>query len=77
MATSMPRRLLIADDYASAADAIAEIRGNTRAATDPFLFNAPKAAPKSLLPGVKRKRSVQEEPPADSAGQNLVDYESD
>jgi coiled-coil domain-containing protein 130 len=59
------------------ADAIAEIRGNTRAAMDPFLSNAPKAAPKSLLVGVKRKRSVEQEASANQSGPILVDYDSD
>ena len=58
------------------ADAIAKIRGNTRAALDPFLPNAPKAATKSLLVGVKRKRN-REEAPAYIPGSNLVDYDSD
>lgn len=59
------------------ADAIAEIRGNTRAAMDPFLPNAPKPALKTLLVGVKRKRSVEQEAPANQPGPILVDYDSD
>lgn len=59
------------------ADVIAEIRGNTRAAMDPFLPNAPKAASKSLLAGVKRKHTPEQEAPASSSGLALVDYDSD
>jgi coiled-coil domain-containing protein 130 len=57
------------------ADAIAEIRGNTRASMDPFLV--PKAAPKSLFAGVKRKRSVPDTPSEISVPTTLVDYDSD
>lgn len=59
------------------ADVIVEIRGNTRIAMDPFLSNAPKAASKSLLAGVKRKRTAKQEAPATSSGSILVDYDSD
>ncbi|KAG0651300.1 Coiled-coil domain-containing [Hyphodiscus hymeniophilus] len=59
------------------ADAIAEIQGNTRAAMDPFLPNAPKAAPKSLLVGVKRKRTREPNAPANPSRAVLVAYDSD
>jgi coiled-coil domain-containing protein 130 len=58
-------------------DVIAEIRGNTRAAMDPFLANAPKASSKPMLVGVKRKRSGVQDPPANPSGPILVDYDSD
>lgn len=58
------------------ADAVAEIRGNTRIAMDPFLSAKPKIAPKSVLVGVKRKRSVQIDT-SSGATTSLVDYESD
>lgn len=63
------------------AAAVAEIRGNTRAAMDPFL--TPKTASKPLLAGVKkRRRSVQmdvqeDSSPEVSASTALVDYDSD
>jgi coiled-coil domain-containing protein 130 len=66
------------------ANLAAEIRGNTRAAMDPFLKGnrfsglAPtKAHPKSLLLGVKKKRPKLEEDPAATSGIALVDYDSD
>lgn len=59
------------------ANVIAEIRGNTRAAMDPFLHNATKPASKSLWTGVKRKRSEEQEAPAKPSGSILVDYDSD
>lgn len=59
------------------ADAIAEIRGNTRAAMDPFLDNAPKSASKLLLIGIKRKRSGEQAAPSNPSGPILVDYDSD
>jgi coiled-coil domain-containing protein 130 len=59
------------------ADAIAEIRGNTRAAMDPFLVNAPKITSKVSLVGVKRKRSQEQDAPANQSGPVLVDYDSD
>jgi coiled-coil domain-containing protein 130 len=59
------------------ADAIAEIRGNTRAAIDPFLLNVPKATSKPLLAGVKRKRPVEQEAASNPSGLILVDYDSD
>ena len=63
-----------------AADIVAEITGNTKAAMDPFLA-APKSAPKPLLVGVKRKRLEQEATTADQPKQpmisGLVDYDSD
>lgn len=77
---SKPSRKRKAEDVAKqkTSDAIAEIRGNTRAAMDPFLAIAPKTTPKSLLAGVKRKRSVPDEILADlSTPPNLVDYDSD
>lgn len=64
-------------------DAVAEIRGNTRAAMDPFLIhnqpNGAKSTPKPLLAGVKRKRStpVPEDAPLISKVVGLVDYDSD
>lgn len=59
-------------------NAIAEIRSNTRAAMDPFLHkNAPKAASKPLLAGVKRKRTAEQEVPTTKTGPILVDYDSD
>ncbi|RDW85705.1 DUF455-containing protein [Coleophoma crateriformis] len=66
------------------ADAVAEIRGNTRAAMDPFLIGT-KSITKPLLAGVKRKRNTtesttlsktEESAPA-SSEVGLVDYESD
>jgi coiled-coil domain-containing protein 130 len=63
------------------AAAVEEIRGNTRAAMDPFL--APKAASRPLLAGVKRRRrSVPEDVQVDlspgiSSSTVLVDYDSD
>lgn len=70
-----------AEDLAKrkAADAVAEIRGNTRAAMDPFRPNAPKAVAKSLLVGVKRKWLSAEEDAAanNTSGTSLVDYDSD
>jgi len=63
---------------------MAEIRSNTRAAMDPFLASARVPAPsKTLLTGVKRKRSEPEpESEIESAqshilGNSLVDYDSD
>ncbi|KAF4630666.1 hypothetical protein G7Y89_g7473 [Cudoniella acicularis] len=68
------------------ADLAAEIRGNTRAAMDPFLPGSKamtKSGGKLLLTGVKRKRSklengCQEATLADTPISNsLVDYDSD
>ncbi len=59
------------------ADAIAEIRGNTRASMDPFLINAPRAISKSLLAGVKRKRIEEHEARTNTSESILVDYDSD
>jgi coiled-coil domain-containing protein 130 len=62
------------------ADLAAEIRGNTRAAMDPFLPGSRSsglALPKTLLVGVKKKRPKLEEPPAHTNGIALVDYDSD
>jgi coiled-coil domain-containing protein 130 len=69
------------------ADLVAEIRGNTRAAMDPFLTESrviTGARGKPLLVGVKRKREehedvevIENEPPASIGGNNLVDYDSD
>ena len=70
----------IAEDLAKkkSADAIAEIRSNTRATVDPFLQTGPKIAPKSLLPGLKRRRSLQsQDEPKKRTGIALVDYDSD
>ncbi|KAH7336338.1 CWC16 protein [Rhexocercosporidium sp. MPI-PUGE-AT-0058] len=58
----------------------AEIRGNTRAAIDPFLADSrltiPKASP--ILTGVKRKRSKPDDAPTKKPGAvGLVDYDSD
>lgn len=52
----------------------AEIRGNTRAAMDPFL-TGPRSSSKTvpILAGVKRKRSK----PEDKVTVGLVDYDSD
>ncbi|KAJ8062898.1 hypothetical protein OCU04_008148 [Sclerotinia nivalis] len=64
-------------------DAVAKIRGNTRAAIDPFLINnqpnGAKNTPKPLLVGVKRKRStpVLEDAPSTRKVVGLVDYDSD
>ncbi|KAB8293875.1 hypothetical protein EYC80_009354 [Monilinia laxa] len=64
-------------------DAVAEIRGNTRAAMDPFLtnnqLNGCKITPKPLLAGVKRKRSTPtlEGAPSIQKLASLVDYDSD
>ena len=59
------------------ADAITEIKGNSRAAMDPFLTNAPRAVSKSILAGVKRKRVIKQEASTIPSGQILVDYDSD
>ncbi|ESZ95616.1 hypothetical protein SBOR_4012 [Sclerotinia borealis F-4128] len=64
-------------------DAVAEIRGNTRAAIDPFLLNNHsnvfKSTPKLVLAGIKRKRSnlVLEDAPSKPKVAGLVDYDSD
>ncbi|TGO08905.1 hypothetical protein BTUL_0186g00090 [Botrytis tulipae] len=64
-------------------DAVAEIRGNTRAAMDPFLINKQsneaKSTAKTLLVGVKRKRSapVLEDASSIPKVPVLVDYDSD
>lgn len=68
-------------------DFAAEIRGNTRAAMDPFLTSSRAnsgAKAKLLLAGVKRKRVETEEvhdalqeAPSDPVGPALVDYDSD
>jgi coiled-coil domain-containing protein 130 len=58
------------------ADAIAEIKNNTRAAMDPFLLHMPKTTPpKLLIPGVKRKGSPIAV--ATTRPGPLVDYDSD
>jgi coiled-coil domain-containing protein 130 len=66
------------------ADIAAEIRGNTRAAMDPFLSNTrslgqstSRSTPKLLLAGVKRKRPVVGETSANKSGICLVDYDSE
>jgi coiled-coil domain-containing protein 130 len=66
------------------ANLTAEIRGNTRAAMDPFLTGnrssglvPTKVLPKPLLLGVKRKRPKLEESPVATSGIALVDYDSD
>lgn len=87
-AKSKGSRKTKAEDIAKkkTADLVAEIRGNTRAAMDPFLVtnrvNGTKA--KLLLAGVKRKNdSVDTQPPAPAGGSSekvkhiLVDYESE
>lgn len=69
-----------AEDLAkrNTANAVAEIRDNTRAAIDPFLLNAPKSTPKPLLLGIKRKRPSPEEPSESRPKATLlVDYDSD
>ncbi|KAK0110624.1 hypothetical protein ONS96_002227 [Cadophora gregata f. sp. sojae] len=58
----------------------AEIRGNTRAAVDPFLEGSRLITPKStpMLAGVKRKRPVPEDTLSNKPGAiGLVDYDSD
>lgn len=64
---------------------VAEVMGNTRAATDPFLTNDKSITSTSRLPGVKRKRELQtahvaggqsDSPPKKTATP-LVEYESD
>jgi len=58
----------------------AEIRGNTRAAMDPFLQSSRSsdlAFPKTMLVGVKKKRPKLEETPLPTSGIALVDYDSD
>jgi coiled-coil domain-containing protein 130 len=54
----------------------AEIRGNTRAAMDPFLADsrASRGTTKPFIAGLKRKQSQLEESPAVAT---LVDYDSD
>jgi coiled-coil domain-containing protein 130 len=66
------------------ANLAAEIRGNTRAAIDPFLkgnrssgLATTKAAPKPSLFGVKKKRPKLEESSESTSGVGLVDYDSD
>ncbi|KAE9380218.1 DUF572-domain-containing protein [Stipitochalara longipes BDJ] len=61
------------------ADLAAEIRGNTRAAMDPFLTGSrlSGSASKPILLGVKRKRPRLEESPVPTNGAALVDYDSD
>ena len=65
---------------------VAEIRGNTRVAMDPFLLdtrqsniNGAKAFAKPILAGVKRKRSMTEpeDIKSNTSVVGLVDYESD
>jgi coiled-coil domain-containing protein 130 len=76
-----PSRKQRAEDLAKkkTAGIVAEITGNTKAAMDPFLM--PKSAPKSMLAGLKRKRSEPEDTPADQSTRpmtsGLVDYDSD
>ena len=62
----------------------AEIRGNTRAAMDPFLTGnsssrsaSTKALPKPSLLGVKKKRPRHKESSESMSGIGLVDYDSD
>ncbi len=82
--TKIPRKLK-AEMLAKkrTADIAAEIRGNTRAAMDPFLTStrssaiATKNASKLLLPGVKRKRTDPVELSRGTSGASLVDYDSD
>jgi len=61
------------------ADLVAEIRGYTRAAMDPFLTGSrlPGSASKPILLGVKKKRPRLEDSPVTSGGAALVDYDSD
>jgi len=76
-ATSKVSRKQKVEDLAKqrTADAIAEIRGNTRASMDPFLANTPKGSSRSLL-GVKRKRSAQNGVKTEVFTSSLVDYDS-
>ncbi|KAF8864735.1 DUF572-domain-containing protein [Acephala macrosclerotiorum] len=58
----------------------AEIRGNTRAAMDPFLADtrAAKSVSKPILAGIKRKKSqLEEDSPVTTPAVTLVDYDSD
>lgn len=66
------------------ANIAAEIRGNTRAAMDPFLLGSrthPDSSPKFVLAGVKRKRPEPENIPTPvsegSKVPSLVDYDSE
>lgn len=62
------------------ADIVAEIKGNTRAAMDPFLPGTKareKPSGKFVLAGVKRKRPELRDIPQDTAATSLVDYDSD
>jgi coiled-coil domain-containing protein 130 len=61
------------------ANLAAEIRGNTRAAMDPFLTGSrsSNSASKPLLLGVKKKRLRLEESPVPAVAPGLVDYDSD
>jgi coiled-coil domain-containing protein 130 len=61
------------------ANLAAEIRGNTRAAMDPFLTGSRSSgsASKPLLLGVKKKRPRLEENLVPTSGAGLVDYDSD
>jgi len=65
-----------AEDLAkqNVANVIADIKGNTRAAMDPFLTTASKPVPKVLF-GVKRRSSPLEQVPGIKT--SLVDYDSD
>ncbi|KAF5009080.1 hypothetical protein FDECE_4681 [Fusarium decemcellulare] len=64
---------------------VSELMGNTRAAKDPFLLDTRNADAKgpARLPGVKRKRIQEPEPPSKAQAQDpnvstgLVDYDSD
>jgi len=59
------------------ADAVADIRGNTRASIDPFLITTRKPPQKPALVGMKRKRAALEAAPVTSTTSALVDYDSE
>ncbi|TVY56368.1 Coiled-coil domain-containing protein [Lachnellula suecica] len=59
------------------ADIVAEIRGNTRAAMDPFLPGTKILGKPTERFGLKRKRPELEDAPEAAAGAALVDYDSD
>lgn len=83
--TKSSKRKLKAEQLAEqrTADFAAELRGNTRAAMDPFLPGSKAAPGKKLVLGVKRKRSKLDDelpegkPPDNASVNHLVDYDSD
>ena len=80
--SSKPKKRLKEENIAEqrTADIVAEIRGNTRAAMDPFLPGTKasgKSTGKFVLAGVKRKRPKLEGTLDEAAGAVLVDYDSD